>query len=114
MPMVTVFNCPNCRQMIPNGLFRDDYGIVTCPSCSRPVRITSNEYEDMRSKKIMQVCWAIAAVALFVIITIVSQDERGFGYAVMLGVIGSAVGTYMAGGLLAVAIIKLFPREFKK
>jgi len=116
MPIVrvTVFNCPNCRQTIPNGLNRDDYGIVVCPGCSRPVKITSNEYEDVRQKNIMYICWTIAAIALFLIFTITSIGERGFWEAAVLGIIASVVGTYIAGGLLGVAVIKLFPREFKK
>jgi hypothetical protein len=111
---VTVFSCPHCRGNIPNGLERSDQGLVVCPGCSRPVKITSSEYEDAKQKKVYPVCWAIAAVALFVIITWASYaDNDDFGRSIMMGVIGSAIATYITGGLLAAAIIKLFPREFK-
>jgi hypothetical protein len=115
MVKVTVFNCPNCRQTIPNGLNRDDYGIVVCPGCSRPVKIASNEYEDMRQKDIFYKCWTIAAIAIFLIATIAIYVERhSFWAALFLGIACSVFLTYLVGGLLAVAIVKLFPREFKK
>jgi hypothetical protein len=117
MPMVkvTVFNCPHCHRTIPNGLNRDDYGNVICPGCSLPVRIASNEYEDSRQKNIFYICWTIAAIAIFLIVTISTYAEKHkFWDAVGFAILASAILTYIAGGLLGIIVVKLFPREFKK
>jgi hypothetical protein len=113
MVKVTVFDCPHCCKRIPSGLHRSDQGLVTCPGCSSPVRITSSEYEDAQQQRIFYVCWTITAILLFLICSISSYaDKHEFWSAVGLGVVISAVLTYAVGGLIGYVIVKLFSRTF--